>query len=206
MSQFFNPYLKVDQHGSKLPHWQQGEAFVFVTYRLADSLPVELLRTWKAEREVWLAKHPLPWDQQTKANYNERFTARMDHWLDQGRGSCLLKQVETRKLVVSALIHFDRKRYQMVSFVVMPNHVHALFQPLAGNLLEDIIHSWKSFSSKEIKKLTGYSDDVWMSGYWDRLIRNRQHFDRCVRYIHENPIKAKLSEQAFTHYEDLSVI
>ena len=206
MSQFFNPYVEIDQHGVKLPHWQQGEAFIFVTYRLGDSLPTELLRAWKTERAIWLASHPVPWDQAAKEDYHERFTKRIDHWLDQGVGSCILQQADIRNIVVSAFNHFDGKRYRIASFVVMPNHVHVVFQPLAGYLLEAILHTWKSYTSKEINKCTGRSEPLWMSGYWDQLIRNHQHFERCMRYIRENPMQAKLSDEAFTYYENLEVL
>jgi len=43
----------------------------------------------------------------------------------------------------------------------MPNHVHAIVQPLRGYELEQIMHSWKSFTSHEIQKLRGTSGQIW---------------------------------------------
>jgi len=34
--EFLNPRREVEMHGSDLPHWQQGEALQFVTFRLKD--------------------------------------------------------------------------------------------------------------------------------------------------------------------------
>jgi hypothetical protein len=40
---FFDPRGDIEKTVHKLPHWQQGEVAIFVTFRLADSLPRELL-------------------------------------------------------------------------------------------------------------------------------------------------------------------
>ena len=34
----------------------------------------------------------------------------------------------------------------------------------------------------------------WMSDYWDRFIRNEEHFNNTVRYILNNPVKAGLPQ------------
>ena len=36
------------------------------------------------------------------------------------------------------------ERYQLASYVVMPNHVHVLFSPTSENKLENILHSWET--------------------------------------------------------------
>ena len=33
---------------------------------------------------------------------------------------------------------------------------------------------------------------IWPREYWDRYIRNEQHFNDVISYIHQNPVKAKL--------------
>ena len=117
----------VDEHRRNLPHWQQGEVWVFVTWRLGDSLPKVKLDQWKEEREIWLSRHPEPWDKKTEAEYHDRFSQQIDEWLDQGSGSCVLKEPANANIVAEALRHFDGERYVIASFVVMPNHVHGYF-------------------------------------------------------------------------------
>ncbi|WPJ97116.1 transposase [Coraliomargarita algicola] len=202
MSEFLNPYAHIDQHGLNLPHWQQGEAFVFVTWRMADSLPENVLRGWSSERRIWFEKQPLPWDASTRAEYRERFPLRIERWLDPGSGSCALSDPTLRLIVEGALSHFEGERHAVRSYVIMPNHVHILFQPLSGCLLEDILHTWKSYSSQQIMKTTKHTGEFWSAGYWDRLIRDRTHFERCVRYIRNNPAKAKLNPSQFSLYEN----
>ena len=82
-----------------LPHWQQGEKWVFVTWRLSDSLPKAMLEQWKEERTTWLALHPEPWDEQTESEYHDRFSRQIDEWLDQGAGACVLKDTANARIV-----------------------------------------------------------------------------------------------------------
>jgi REP element-mobilizing transposase RayT len=197
-----NPYVQIDQHGLHLPHWQQGAVFIFVTWRLADSLPANVLRDWTVERRIWLEKNPLPWEASIRTEYAERFPKRVEKWLDQGSGSCALRDPKLRTMVEETLAHFEGQRHAVRAYVVMPNHVHVLFQPLNGYLLQDILHTWKSFSSQQIRRYLASTGDFWNSGYWDRLIRNQSHFARCVRYIRNNPVQAKLPASQFSLFEN----
>jgi leucyl-tRNA synthetase len=182
----------------KLPHWQQGEAACFVTWRLDDSLPKDKLEQWETERIAWLNTNPQPWSDETEKDYHQRFSDRLDEWLDAGSGSCVLKTPEIREIVAGALTHFHGERYQMHAFVVMPNHVHALFSPAGNFAIADILHSWKSFTSKAIAKLTGGEGRFWQPEYFDRLIRSESHFKKVLQYVAENPAKAKLADGEFT--------
>ncbi len=194
---FFNPEEETDKHWRNLPHWQQGETWVFVTWRLADSLPKAKLDQWKEERDIWLSHHPEPWDEKTDAEYHERFSRQIDEWLDQGSGSCVLKDPAHAGIVADALRHFDGERYELASFVVMPNHAHVLFRPLGQHRLPEILKSWKGFTAREINKRLGKTGPLWQDEYWDRLIRNERHFFKVAEYIRENPLKAKLRDGQF---------
>lgn len=205
MIDYLNPYFQIDQHGWHLPHWQQDAVFVFVTWRLADSLPANVLRDWTIEQRIWLEKHPMPWEASTRDEYMERFPKRIEQWLDEGSGSCALRDPKLRGIVGKTLAHFEGQRHAVRAYVVMPNHVHILFQPLNGYSLQDILHTWKSYSSQQIRKSVvpkGEFCEFWNSGYWDRLIRNQAHFDRCVRYIRNNPVKGNLPESQFSLFEN----
>ncbi len=194
---FFNPFEEMSAHERNLPLWQQDEIWQFITWRLADSIPKSILNRWKIEKEDWLRLHAKPWDQLTEKEYYNRFGARLDHWLDAGHGSCLLRQNVCAIIVANALKHFCGKRYEIGAFVVMPNHVHVLFRPFPEQIVSAILHSWKSFSAKEINKLLSKTGTVWQEEYWDRMIRNERHLFACLEYIEENPKKAKLSEEEY---------
>ncbi len=198
---YLDPNLEIAKHGKVLPHWQQGEAYVFVTWRLADAIPKEKMLPLAAYRKTWLQLHPEPWDARTEWEYHETFSKQIDAWLDAGSGSCVLRRTDAREIVVGALQHFEGERYLLESYVVMPNHVHVLFQPNASHGLGDIVRSWKQYTASKINALLGKSGSLWQERYWDRLLRNPAHHCKCREYVRENPAKAKLRDGEFSFWE-----
>ena len=190
----FDPATPVSKHERNLPHWQQEGRTYFVTFRLADSLPQDKLRQWKAERAQWLRAHPKPWTDTQDAEYQKLFSERIDHWLDAGYGDCWLKDGRIATVVVKALRHFEGERYQLGSSVVMPNHVHALINPLAEWTIAQIVHSWKSFTSHEINHLLQRQGEVWQAEYFDHIVRNEDALARFEAYIQQNPSTAGLKQ------------
>jgi len=200
-SSFFDPNKEIDIHTHRLPHWQQGEVFYFVTWRLADSLPQEKLKQLREEKENWLRLHPEPWDDESEDEYHRLFSDRIDQWLDAGEGSCILRDPVLANIVAGAFHYFDGKRYDLVAFVVMPNHVHVLFRLRAPHRLEEVIKSWKGFTAREINKRLGKPGSLWQEGYWDRMIRNERHFFKCIEYIQKNPKRARLRTREYILWE-----
>jgi len=188
---------EIQKHRRNLPHWEQPEATYFVTFRLADAVPQGILRRWKEELEAWRKFHPEPWDASTKCEYQKRFQDDREQWLDQGHGKCVLEKADAAAIVISALRHFDRDRYLLDAFVVMPNHVHVLVQLAKGQALADILHSWKSFSAKAINELLGRKGQLWQEESYDRIVRDWNELVRYRDYILHNPEKAKLGEDKF---------
>ncbi len=197
----FNQRGEIERTSNRLVHWEQGGRAYFVTFRLADSLPGELLSKWDVERAHWLQSHPVPWTLDEEAAFHRRFSLRIERALDEGHGACLLRSPEHSVIVGKVLDFFDGDRYQQLAWVVMPNHVHALFVPTEGWTLERILHSWKSYSAKQINVSLQMSGPLWQKDYFDRLIRDESHFRNCVRYIRRNPIKAGLHSGEFLHWE-----
>ncbi len=199
---FFNPYADIVHTENRLPHWQQAGAVYFVTFRLADALPKHLLDELEAGREVWLRQHPRPWTPKVEREYHERFSGAVERWLDAGHGGCVLRRPECRAIVAGALRHFNGERCAQIAWVVMPNHVHALFVLNAECALEELLQNWKRFSAREINKLNGKTgNSLWQRDYFDRLVRDEDHLRNCVRYIRRNAAKAKLRAGEFELYE-----
>jgi carbamoylphosphate synthase large subunit/REP element-mobilizing transposase RayT len=190
-------HREVEIKHRNLPHWRQAGAAYFVTFRLADAVPATLLREWKHELATWRKFHPEPWDAATKYEYHRRFQETREDWLDKGHGTCLLRDIDAAQVVAGALKHFQGTRYLLDAFVVMPNHVHALLQPLNDNSLSGILHSWKSFTGKELKRRSADHQAVWQDENYDRIVRDEQELERLRDYIQCNPTKAKLAEGHF---------
>jgi REP element-mobilizing transposase RayT len=172
-----------------------------VTSRLGDSLPQELLRQWRSEKDAWMKQHPRRWDERTEREYYALFMERIDHWLDKGMGSCVLRDAANAAIVAGALHHFDGERHTLASFVVMPNHVHVLFRPKGNHKLRGILQSWKGFTTREINKRLGRRGALWQEDYWDRLVRSYAHFEYYFGYIKENPARAGLKPGEFIYFE-----
>jgi REP element-mobilizing transposase RayT len=117
---------------------------------------------------------------------------RIEKYLDAGTGSCHLATPAVTQRVVRALKHFEHDRYVLYAWCVMPNHVHVVFQSLAGYELAGIMHGWKSYTAKEANRLLRRSGVFWQREYYDHLVRNEAHFSRVVRYVVENPLNAGL--------------
>jgi carbamoylphosphate synthase large subunit/REP element-mobilizing transposase RayT len=193
----FDEHADIHQTRRNLPHWEQEGATYFVTFRLADAMPARLATQWREELQTWRQFHPEPWDAQAAREYRKRFLQPREDWLDQGNGSCALRQPAASQIVADALRHFDGERYHLDAFVVMPNHVHALVQPLPGYALKDVVRSWKGYTARQINKTLGRSGTVWMQESFDRIVRDWESLVRCRDYIGRNPEKARLSAGEF---------
>lgn len=198
---FLDPYTDVRITRTRLPHWQQKGASYFITFRLADSVPIRLLEEWEHERFTWLKFHPEPWVPEVEVEFYRRFPGRLERYLDTGHGSCVLRQSECSEIVMGALRHFDGERCQLHSAVIMPNHVHLCVAEAGEWRLDQLIHSWKRFTARRINEVLGRRGTLWMPDYFDRLIRDEAHFYRVIRYVRDNPRKAKLGEGACRLYE-----
>ena len=198
---FFNPYADIRFTANRLPHWQQEGAVYFITFRLADAVPHNLRTRLESEREAWLRVHPQPWSVEVEREYHERFSGAIERWLDAGYGSCILRRRDCATIVAEALRYFNGERLGLISSVVMPNHVHALFVQNADWPLEKLLRSWKSFTSRRINSLLGRDGSLWQQDYFDRLVRDEKHFANCARYIRRNPLKADLHNGEFILFE-----
>jgi len=177
-----------------LPHWRQEGATYFVTFRLGDSLPQAKLQELAAWRAEWERQHPHPRSEAIWQDLSREVMRRVEAWLDQGLGSCAIRNHANAATVTDVLHHFDGQRYELGSYVVMPNHVHLLVRPLLGDQhpLEHIIQSWKQFTAKRLNARLGKSGSLWQEESFDRIVRDEEHLYRCIDYIGTNAAKAGL--------------
>jgi valyl-tRNA synthetase len=137
-----------------------------------------------------LNANPEPWTAEQRQAYYERFSAKIDEWLDAGSGSCVLKDERAAKVVADALIHFDRERYDLGAWVVMPNHVHVVVTPRDRHHIGDILHSWKSFTAHKVNEIVGRTGRLWQHESYDHIVRNERAQHKIQEYIDRNPEKA----------------
>jgi len=195
-----------------LPHFDGAQKTQHVTFHLADSLPKDVLERFDEEIKS------LPME---KRDVERR--KRVEEWIDAGHGSCVLREPDVAAMVQNTLLIFDAQRYRLLAWVVMPNHVHVLFQPMNGWTLAKILASWKKFTARKIcdylrtagnanlligsqRKQAANQEigvpgipgirPIWHREYWDRYMRDERHFQQAMEYIHHNPVKAGLADKA----------
>lgn len=168
-----------------LPHFDSNTVIQHVTFHLADSLPKETVERLLAEIG--------PLDSDRRDIEKRR---RLETLVDAGHGACWLRRPDCARIVQNALLRFDGDRYRVIAWVVMPNHVHTLFQTVKGWRVSAVVGSWKTFTANAIGRTVRQPDasmpHVWHPEYWDRFIRGANHFADALAYIHDNPVKAGL--------------
>lgn len=182
----------------RLPHVQLGGATYFVTFRLKGSLPKEILQklAQEVERIKKLPKENLDLEQ-------HRWFEKFDNYLDQtSEEEAFFKDEKIAKLITEAIFYRHRKVYDLISFCIMPNHVHLIFTPLEkgkGNFysLTEILHSLKRHTARQSNIILKRSGAFWQDESYDHIIRDESELEQAIKYILYNPVKAGLvKEQA----------
>lgn len=168
-----------------LPHFDAADIWQAITYRLADSMPRQVI----ARMEAGLVGIP---DDGRGAQRRKRIEA----WINAGHGSCILGRADVAALILETRRRFAGERYDLSAWVIMPNHVHVLIRVNPGWPLSRIVASWKSYTSKRIMAMTGLPAPIWWPDYWDRYIRSDEHWLGTQRYIEGNPVAAGLVREA----------
>lgn len=172
------------QYRGYLPHYDGKSVVQFVTIRLADSLPQNVLESWRTQLQA-----------ETVENIDREILILAEKYLDKGYGECYLKREDVAEIVKSSLLKYHNERYKLIAWVIMPNHIHLLFKPVNDWSLSKILQSFKSFTASEANKILGRTGKFWMREYFDRYIRDTEHFEKAFRYIENNPVKAGLCEK-----------
>jgi REP element-mobilizing transposase RayT len=178
----------------RLPHWEKDAGLYFITFHLADSLPRPILEKMAERHRILNAAksvgaHLLPSQEMLVAEF---CAAKVEEYFDRGAGSCSLHDPRIGELVGNALRFWEGKRYRLIAWCVMPNHVHVVCRLLPGQNLSKVLQGWKSFTARRANEILGRSGAFWQREYYDRLIRDGDELERAVRYVVSNPERAGL--------------
>ena len=173
-----------------LPHVKREGASYFVTFRLADSLPQEVLRDLKRRWAEQMAKLSQS-DADGREEANKELRRQVERYLDKGAGQCHLRQPELADMVRDALHFFHEKQYILDQWVVMPNHVHLILWPMPNETLSAILRSRKRHTARQANLILGRTGArFWQPEPYDHWIRNDAEKARIQRYIRHNPVTA----------------
>lgn len=166
--------------GSFLPHCEGRGRPQMITIRLGDSLPRAVYKQLKTQAASEAERHSL-----------------VHRYLDQGRGSCLLRRRDVAKIVQDTLAFYDGNYYSLGDWVIMPNHIHFVYreprQPI-GKILQDL----KSYTAVTINRLLDRGGEpFWQRDYFDRNARNDRQLSNMGFYTLLNPVQAGLVSDPF---------
>lgn len=92
--------------------------------------------------------------------------------------------------------------YDLLGYVIMPSHIHYVFQPLEswiGQLPDDgrsprerIVHSLNRHTASQCNLFLGRTGAFWQHESYDHWIRDPDELERILLYIDGNPVKAGL--------------
>jgi len=204
-----------------LPHIQPPNSTFFVTFRLANSLPKEVVLRLKAEQQeaerglrALKQQDPLSY-LKAFSDQRKRYFGKFDQWLDKaGTGESWLNDSRIAQLVYDAILYRNGSQYDVICFTVMPNHVHMVFSVLekkpfveqpnrppskrrsAKYLLSPILQSLKWYTAREANKILKRTGSFWQHESYDRVVRDEGELRRIVEYVMNNPVKAGLAKRA----------
>ncbi len=94
---------------------------------------------------------------------------------------------ENAKLMVNILKKSDQLGHSnTLAFVIIPDHIHWLFQLNQDRSLSNLIQSIKSASAHAVTKA------IWQKGFYDHAIRKDEDIQTIARYVIANPVRAGL--------------
>jgi len=195
----------------RLPHYHPTGSVFFITFRLADSLPVHVAQELLDERDKELRKlkERLSGPTYRLAVYQlaKKYFGRFDSWLDRcARGPQWLKDEAIAQIVMREILALQGQRYRLLAFCVMANHVHLLIEMMsyeqlapgssasttAAYPLAETLRLLKGRTARYCNQALGRTGAFWHHESYDHVVRDDKELGRIVKYIVENPVKAGL--------------
>jgi len=194
-----------------LPHFHPKGGIFFITLRLADSIPIHIVRELKQEREIKIGMMEKTFKGNTlkteKTILEKHLFAKFDEWLDAcNRGPQWLKNERIARTVSEKIQELDGRRYRLIAYSIMPNHVHLLMnlddydKTDEGNLkgttknypLTDSLRLLKGSTARFCNIILERSGAFWHHESYDHCVRDETENYRIIEYILNNPVKAGL--------------
>jgi putative transposase len=190
----------------RLPHFQPPGAAMFVTFRLAGSLPQAVLASLAQqsdEIEAKLAKISDRDERSRQADLAHRWLfGKWDSALESvATGAMWLNDPRIAGMVFDAVMHRVNVFYELQACTIMPNHVHVVFTPQQKpdskyHSVASIMHSLKGYTARAANKLLQREGVFWQHESYDHVVRDEVEMTRIIRYVVNNPVKAGLVQKA----------
>jgi REP element-mobilizing transposase RayT len=195
-----------------LPHIHPEDGTFFITFRLADSLPIKVLQEIKNQKEneikLVLKKFNSKEEiEKEKYKIERRYFGKLDNLLDNpSEGPRWLENEKIAKIVIEKIHNLDGIRYKLIAYCIMCNHVHLLIDTTGFNKssetnicgktkdypLADTMRLLKGGTARLCNIELCHKGSFWYEESYDHYVRDEKEFYRIIKYILNNPVKAGL--------------
>ena len=137
----------------------------------------------------------MPYDDLRKGRVNEPGRSYVVTTVLAERSSRYFADFSCARLVVAEMrsLH-DAGNVESQARVVMPDHVHWLFQLSDRLSLAEVVKRFKARSALRVNRHLRRRGQLWQRAYYDRAVRRQEDFRAIARYIVANPLRAGLVE------------
>ena len=156
-----------------LPHTNLIGHYQFITFRTKDSLDSYLKKLYNSNELEKIKQY------------------KIDKYLDQSENGALLYE-EVLDKIRDYYLNYDKNVFEIEALCMMPNHIHVLLKQ--NDNMTNVLRVLKGGAGHIVNKILGRKGTVWSRDYYDRAIRNEEHFWIAYEYIKYNAVKANLSD------------
>ena len=194
-----------------LPHFQPPGYAFFITFRLHGTLPKEVVNKLKALKDEKLKLVAGYSNSKVKSEKYSAFKSEYFKWYDNYLDNAFtsfswLKENRIAEIIKSSLHFRDEKEYDLITYTIMPNHVHLVIIPIVQRIADSlspeskenlyiitkVLQNLKKYTARECNKLLNRKGSFWQHESYDHVVRDMKALRRIVNYVLNNPVKAGL--------------
>lgn len=191
------------QYRRNLPHIHPDGYPLFITFRLAESLPEEVILDLRRQRERELRTSAKKSSLEI-CEIEERYFICYDEWLDKcSNGPRWLENEKSAQIVSEKILEMQNQRYELIAYCIMSNHCHLLIENVvkesaahngqsAQYPVTDTLRLLKGSTARHCNQSLGRSGQFWHEESYDHYVRTQAELERTILYILHNPVKAGL--------------
>lgn len=193
-----------------LPHQIPVDVPIFLTWNLKNAMPRDAIERLERERQELGRERPRPGEsiRHRALRHRKLMFNKADEVLDRASAGPLhLREPACARIVQDSILFGATKRYELMAWCVMANHVHVLLTPIWE--LARVTQGIKGFTAWSINQLRvrqAFQPDMfssrqpgkpdlrtfWQDESYDHWVRDEEELLRFIHYIETNPVKAGL--------------
>lgn len=189
-----------------LPHIHPDGSPLFITFRLANSLPLQVILDLREQRELEL-QAVINKASAKLQEIEERHFNCYDEWLDRcSTGPHWLEDESIAQIVSEKILEMQDKRYRLIAYCIMPNHVHLLIENLIKEVarhhgksskypVTETLRLIKGSTARYCNQVLGRNGQFWHDESYDHFVRSEEELERIIQYVLNNPVKAGLVKE-----------